>query len=770
LGIINAAEDGRKLMPIINNLRNNQKLRISISVLSSLGFTLLIYFRTINLIKHPVTIKFLLAAAIFCGLDLIIDLILVQPLFSERYRNPFIWIKEKATSSSGKQAILSITIYSFLALALLSPFASNLSLPAAGDLPIHFDLTVQAGKALQEGQFPIRVVPDAFRGMRYADFQFYSQLPYTLSAFIFRRFFSDNPFIAIKFVIWLSLLLSALGMLKLSKEFCENYPASLLSGAIYMTSPYLLINIFSRGAFPEIVAQGLLPWVIYFSLRFYNNPKILLAGCASISWFLLAITHNITFFYSAFFIGIFFLALSIKKQAFVNLVKLGGVFIFGCLVAMYFLGPILKADYLVIRGEDFPTYAFSWYTHLSTLISPISMPPEPSLVHPTVIGLNPSIGWPLLFCVGFLIIHILSNPDNRDVKWKSYGGGILLIMFLFSFLLAWTPVDFWRFLPKIFRLMQFNYRLLTQVMWMGSVLSSIGLTVLYKNELNSRHIFLGLFIIGFSSSSFLISRDSVPQKISDLVKKSRIDITNDYFYDQKGLGTALFSGVNLPMLTYDNTLITNQDKYFENWSADEAPILVITGENQNPASIALAVLFNGKEIDRKDITHGNFSWTIDLQKQILKGSQFSIKFALVNNLNGENGKPDEQVKIKTLMFNGLSPAHTVIPFSRLLKKTTQFGVITQTKTEMDDSAGLVQLPVLYLPDFNKVLVNGKAVQYFPIPYGEFTLIGLQLNPGVYTIETSFVGLDWANGISFVTFFILMISLYLSIKIKIYHHQ
>jgi hypothetical protein len=49
----------------------------------------------------------------------------------------------------------------------------------------------------------------------------------------------------------------------------------------------------------------------------------------------------------------------------------------------------------------------------------------------------------------------------------------------------------------------------------------------------------------------------------------------------------------------------------------------------------------------------------------------------------------------------------------------------------------------------QVKIDGRLVDYFPVNYYDYNLVGLRLKPGNHNMQVIFVGLDWANSISFV---------------------
>src|SRR3712207_4005526 len=83
------------------------------------------------------------------------------------------------------RSLLVPLLYGVIAVGLLAPSASNEVIPSAADIPPHIGTIVQARMALEEGQFPIRVASWQHHGWRYPVWQFYSPLPYTITALLY---------------------------------------------------------------------------------------------------------------------------------------------------------------------------------------------------------------------------------------------------------------------------------------------------------------------------------------------------------------------------------------------------------------------------------------------------------------------------------------------------------------------------------------------------------------------------------------------------------
>ena len=90
--------------------------------------------------------------------------------------------------------------------------------------------------------------------------------------------------------------------------------------------------------------------------------------------------------------------------------------------------------------------------------------------------------------------------------------------------MVWSPFDFWQFLPRSLWVTQFTYRILTQVMWTGALLSAYALVLLFRARLDGRHLVVGLLliIVTIATSPYLPILHSSSTTIGDLVKQPTI--------------------------------------------------------------------------------------------------------------------------------------------------------------------------------------------------------------------------------------------------------
>jgi len=223
-----------------------------------------------------------------------------------------------------------LLLYGIVALALMAPMASNSVMPGSISVPDHaiqVGFIIQARMALEQGQFPLRVAPVHHSGHHYPFYQFYGQLPYTVTALIYKYLTPSNPFMAYKIALWAALVFGAFFVYRGVRTVSDSRPACILAGLVYMTAPYLLINVHPRGGFTEVVGQALLAAVIYYTLRCYASPRLRWIVAAALAWAALGTSHLVTFIWSIPFIGLLLLLSGRRKRA----TRLGRAFTRMCL-------------------------------------------------------------------------------------------------------------------------------------------------------------------------------------------------------------------------------------------------------------------------------------------------------------------------------------------------------------------------------------------------------------------------------------------------------
>ena len=137
-------------------------------------------------------------------------------------------------------------------------------------------------EALRNGEFPVRFLPHLNSGYGYpvADFLYPLFMYIGAPIHIFKVSFVDT----VKIILGLSMILSSVfSFLWLRKQF-DNI-SSLLGSAIYTFFPYHLWDIYKRGSVGEVLALGIVPFILW-AIELESLP---LAG---LGYGLLIIAHN----------------------------------------------------------------------------------------------------------------------------------------------------------------------------------------------------------------------------------------------------------------------------------------------------------------------------------------------------------------------------------------------------------------------------------------------------------------------------------------------
>lgn len=301
-----------------------------------------------------------------------------------------------------------LVIISMVSALVLLPLASNTSIPFIIDYLNHLSAIMQAKLALTQGQLPLRIAPTDHAGWPYPLFQFYSPTSYMISGFIYQWITPSNPYIAFKLTLWGALIIGGIYMYRLCYWFIASRSAAILGCVAYLSTPYFVIMINHLGAYNETIAVAILPAVLYYTLQYYYHPttlrKFLLCG---IAWYLLATIHLLTFLSTSVIIATFLMLLTLQDtKRWHNLILTGVVYIFGCLLAMWFLGPIgILSKYLMINYTfSDPAFFYAHTPSLANLLAPATsittITAHTDKILDANILIHPNVGLSLLLAIG----------------------------------------------------------------------------------------------------------------------------------------------------------------------------------------------------------------------------------------------------------------------------------------------------------------------------------------------------------------------------------
>ncbi|MBJ7898713.1 MAG: hypothetical protein GC158_02065 [Cyanobacteria bacterium RI_101] len=715
------------------------------------------------------------------------------------WENPLAkWVKRR--SRPRRTVLIWVLLLGIIALALLAPLASSkIIFSSSLESVSHVGWIVQAKLALEEGQFPLRVAPLENNGWRYPSFQFYSQFPYTVAGLIYKFITPDNPYSAYRLVLWGSLTLGGLFISRLALALSASPVAALLSGVAYMSAPYFLNNIHARGAFTESVAQGLLPIVLFYSWRVCQRPNLRSAVFAAVAWFALGVTHIITFLYATLFLillGAVLFCRSPRRRAFkkpVFFITLSYLWAWG--LALYFLAPVLlESSSLSIRQQINMISPFDtrWMTPLANLLSPLSLPPEPTLdgVAATY-GLHPAIGWIFLAGWGAVAYYHLgqkSIPAKLEPARALFTP--VLSLFLLAFFLLWSPVDIWAFLPRQLWVTQFTFRFLTHLMWTGALLSAWGIVLIFRQRLDRRHLVLGILIIILLNRPWLpVPKGNVT--VASVMQEPLFRNSGALDYLHRLPSRQLLGNSELPVTALDwipsfgswNTFLTRNLELFAQFpdptqtqvpagylarfrypkpAPGGAPRLILTGrldpeEDLGPDSVSVDL--NQQRLGEINLNQRAFNLDIPLPQIEDKEPDWTLTFTLQSP---DPNRPPPRLLIDQFKIIGLTPSDSAVTVTQTQNACRRVGAVTQCQVQGDPAAEVAQLPVLYYPRLLRVEINGQPAPYFPVHHRDYHLVGVRLPPGAHTVTVAFRGLVWANFLSAVSWLGLILAGFLTL--------
>ncbi len=160
-----------------------------------------------------------------------------------------------------KTSSLSVVI-SIVILLIISWFAIR-PLTIAGFFPMHDDTQVARvvvmGRAIAQGQLPVRWVSDLGYGYGYPIYNFYGPLPYYVGAAFTHIGFSGLA--ATKLMFGIGIVLLGLSTFALVASFWGPY-AGLTAGTLALFAPYHAVQIYVRGAVGEFWASAFVPFIL----------------------------------------------------------------------------------------------------------------------------------------------------------------------------------------------------------------------------------------------------------------------------------------------------------------------------------------------------------------------------------------------------------------------------------------------------------------------------------------------------------------------------
>ncbi len=195
-----------------------------------------------------------------------------------------------------------------------------------------------------------RLAPDFSYGYTLPLFQYYPPLQSLLAEL---PHLWGVPFIdSTKLTVGISLFLAGIGCYGLCRAIALERPGALGAAIAYLYAPYLLLNIYERGAVAELLALGIVPFLLWFThIAFTRNRPDAYLGIGATSAALI-LAHNITalYFVPVFLVFILFHWRWLRTSGRQLIAGLGMYSLGLAIAAFYWMPAIMEAKYVDIEG------------------------------------------------------------------------------------------------------------------------------------------------------------------------------------------------------------------------------------------------------------------------------------------------------------------------------------------------------------------------------------------------------------------------------------
>jgi len=658
--------------------------------------------------------------------------------------------------ADAKRTLAVLCLYALVSISLLGPFASSSILPEASDHANHTALIVEAKLALTEGQFPICVAPWSVERLRLPIFQYYSSSIYTIAGLIYKHITTDNPWTALKVTYFLFFLLASYFTWSVGLSMGLSGEVSFLTGLLYITAPYLLVNVYGRGAFTEALAQLLLPCVTYAAICLYRRPGPIPFVASAVAWFFLATFHFITFAYGLLFAALFAAFAYFRRlDRLVPLAVLAASIVAGMALAAFQLIPSLTTELMLKKALPNP-YGMAWLTPLPELLSLGSTAPRP--LAPDVLApyLRFNAGFPMLLGVAGCLILRLTRKMPGPVSSRVVDG--LFGVTALALFMTWSPLDFWQYLPSAFYVVQFPYRLLTFAVLPGTLLAGICL-----NHIAATHgkgpLGAALALVLASTASQIPNMPPNPRTVENIIATPDMGY-GKYGYLLERPPSRLPSRAELDA----NVSLTYPDGWLQIDSPIEIPrsaleesagTLYLKGAFANPSRPDgfLSLIADGKLVETKSFSVGPIELEFPLAAILAKSASPVIKLAFTSTTYTspraiDPRNPDGRklmVNASELKIRSQKPSNFIL-LDRMRSHCFQKGETLECNVNLP-AEGSVQLPMLYYPDLLDITVNGAVVPYDLSTRHNYVLATVKVAPGQSQIRAAWRGSGTGNMVS-----------------------
>jgi len=410
------------------------------------------------------------------------------PAYSYQRKTVFQNLLAKISNRTGKYVTLLVISSFLVSIGYLKP-----GLPKTDDGVLMVIRASGFHESFVDGHVPVRWIQRLNENYGYPVTNFLYPLPfYVAEAF---QVVGLSALQSVKAVMILSTVASGIGMFLFLRHKTTPFVAFLAS-LVYLVTPYILFDLYSRGSLGEIVSFGIVPFVFYFLEKYLRTKKQLCFFLTAISWALLIISHNsLALLFSLLISGYYFAQRSIiSKKALATYTLL--VALVSCMSAWFWLPALYDLQ----------------FTRSSTVqISNIGDQFQPLL------ELSQSLGYVTILVL--LTAFVLAIKTKKGWYW-------ICVIFIALLLQLKLTQPIWQTF-HLDRIIQFPFRLLSIVTFAIPVLFAYMLDYGHRVSKKTVHLLATLTVVGLLLLSTLQGLSVENQRFPETYFLSNFDSTTN---------------------------------------------------------------------------------------------------------------------------------------------------------------------------------------------------------------------------------------------------
>jgi hypothetical protein len=338
-----------------------------------------------------------------------------------------------------------------------------------GELVYAARLAASAQYALLDGHFPLQYANDYDIVLR-PIFLYYTPTYYGIAG-LTQIITGLEPYRVMLILIIVMALSATCGTYFTTRLLGGGPVMSGIAAATLPISPYFMTDVFARGAFAELSAWAVFPWMAYCFIKFCCKPQMQSGLLFILTTGLLILCHKVFFPWAAIWLAL----LGLFLFGFRRMIALSPHFILCgsaalALTAPYWANAMLLGASLNIASA-FNDVAFSSLTANLGVFSPVSY------LHPLVAGyknFNLQLG-PLIVLSAIASLFYFRDGQIRALVLTT----AVIALFVCSF---FNALPFWKYLPASLLSIQFPYRLLMFATTFGIIAAGLVLTAVARDS------------------------------------------------------------------------------------------------------------------------------------------------------------------------------------------------------------------------------------------------------------------------------------------------